>query len=202
MSLSGTAVDGYLKVVKLPLESALGLLGENAPAAKISLDRADATVRSLAALVLNDDVLQEDANRRRLAADERERALKLRAEAQNRSEAADEKLAEREAQAERQRQEAARRAESQREQAEKERQAKAKRASDAERKRKAATEKAARLEQDAIDDRAKRARLEQLDEKSEALDKKEDALTASDEAKRLREAASATKAARKAKAKS
>jgi hypothetical protein len=61
------------------------------------------------------------------------------------------------------------------------------------------SEKAANRADDAVRERARRARLETLDAKSDALRKKEEALAARDEARRLREAAGRTKAERKAK---
>ena len=59
------------------------------------------------------------------------------------------------------------------------------------------SEAAAEQTEEAVDRRAKRARLDQLDHEAAALAKREKALAAEDEAQRLREAASRAKAARK-----
>ena len=52
-TLPRTAVDGYLRLVRLPLDTAIGLLPGNgngpAPAAKLAVDRADASVRAVVA---------------------------------------------------------------------------------------------------------------------------------------------------------
>ena len=63
--------------------------------------------------------------------------------------------------------------------------------------RKAANRKATARTEEAIDERAKQARLEQLDEEADVLAAKETAITASSEAQRLQVAASATKRKRK-----
>jgi hypothetical protein len=94
------AVDSYLRLVRWPVDTAVGLLpGDDQrgarPAAELTVDRADATLRGLAGRVLADAELRQDAARRRVAADERERALHLRAEAQRTQRQADDRLSER-----------------------------------------------------------------------------------------------------------
>lgn len=91
------------------------------------------------------------------------------------------------------------RAKSRRDVADRQRRDKTRRADELERKRLAGSDKAARRADEAVNQRAPKARLETLDAKSDALRKKEAALAASDEASRLREAASRAKAARRAK---
>lgn len=191
------AVGGYLKALRWPIDTSLRLMGRG-QAAEIAVDRAEATARGVAGQAMGDPELQRDAARRSTAADERERAVRLRAEAQQRSERADERLAERESQAERQRREAAERADAKRKKADQQRQAEKRRATQAEKRRREASEKAEAQQREAAEERAKRARLEQLDEEAGALAKQEQALTASDEAQRLGDAAARTKAARKA----
>src|SRR5688572_23233759 len=84
------AVDGYLKAVKWPLEQAARRFDGDG-GAELVLDRADAAVRDAVGSVLRDPELREDARRRRLAATEREKALRLRERAQSTSaKAADE----------------------------------------------------------------------------------------------------------------
>ena len=80
MSVLGMAVDTYLKMLRAPARLAAGRLGGDA--AEIALDRADAGLRNLAGALLGDDELTSDAIRRRAAADERERALRLDTEAE------------------------------------------------------------------------------------------------------------------------
>jgi hypothetical protein len=93
------AVESYLRILRWPVDTAVGMLpGDDIgvrPAAQLTVDRADATLRDLAGRVLLDDELRADATRRRVAADERERALELRVEAQQTQQQADERLAER-----------------------------------------------------------------------------------------------------------
>ena len=92
-----TAIGGSIKAMRLPLDIAVSLLPGNGagprPTAGLALDRIEAHVRDLAGVALGDEVLREDAARRRVAADERERALRLRraaqADAEQRKAAAD-----------------------------------------------------------------------------------------------------------------
>ena len=196
-----TAVDGYLRLVRLPLDAAIGLLPGNGTgrgtAAALALDRVDAAARAVAGAVFADSVLREDAARRHLAADERGRAFRLRAEAQRKRREAESRLAERQDQAARQRQRAKQRAEGTRRQAERRREQKTRQAAKTESKRRGTSRKAAARIDGAVDARARQARLKTLDRKADALREREEALTASDEARRLAGAASKAKAARK-----
>src|SRR6059058_2112047 len=100
-----TAVTGYLKLVRTPLDSAIRLLpgsnGDGAKPTRLAVDRADATVRSVAGSLLADPVLREDGARRHQAARERERGMRLRSQAAETAEQADARLQEREEQARR-----------------------------------------------------------------------------------------------------
>ena len=196
-----TAVDAYLKLVRLPLDAAIGLLPGNGSgrgtAAALALDRLDAAARTVAGAVLGDSVLHEDAARRHLAADERGRAFRFRAEAQRRSAGAESRFGERQDQADRQRKRAKQRAAGTRRQAERRREQKARQAAKTEGKRRGSSRKAAARIDGAVDARARKARLKTLDTKAEALREREEALIATDEARRLRGAASRAKAARK-----
>src|SRR4051812_11334453 len=74
------AVDGYLKLVRLPIDAAVRFgLGNSE-----TVDRADAGIRALAGRIIGDQELIRDAERRRAAVDERERAALLRVEAEQR----------------------------------------------------------------------------------------------------------------------
>ena len=190
------ALGAYLRVVRAPFDGLVALLPGDG--ASLALDRTEATIRALAGMALGDAQLVEDAQRRRVAADERERAIRLHAEAERRTDAEDERLAERREDAERRREQAAEQANARRRRARKSEQQTRSRAGEAERKRRAAARKTAQQADETIDERERRARLETLDTKAEALDEHDDAMTAEDEARRLAEAAAAAKAERKA----
>jgi len=194
-----TAVGGYLKLARLPIDTGLKLIGRggNSDAAKLAADRVDATAREAAATVLADDELKKDARKRHRATDERQRATKLRAKAQQKSAQADAELTERQEQAEQRRRQAAERAEQRKETASEAAKKRQQRAAETERKRKQASQKAAAQMEDQISDKERKARLEQLETKTEALEEREEALTAADEAQRLEKAAATAKAARK-----
>jgi colicin import membrane protein len=196
-----TAVGGSIKVVRLPLDIAVALMPGNGSgpgaSAAIVLDRLEAQVRDLAGAALGDDVLREDAALRRVAADERERALRLRATAARRAQEADERLEETHEQAQERREEAAERAKRQRAAAAAQRNERKAQAAAAERKRRATSAKAKAKTAEVIEEQATDARLEQLERETEALDEKEAALTAEAEVQRLQDAATARKAARK-----
>ena len=196
-----TAFTGYLRLVRLPLDAAIGFLPGNGtgagPAAGLVVDRADAIVRAIAATILNDPVLYEDAERRQVAANERERALRLRSQAQRETQEADARLAERQEESARRRQQAGQRESEQRQQAARKREEKVSRAASAKRDRRVTSRQVAAQLDEAVEDLARKARLDTLDTKADALREREKALTAADEARRLRDAASRRKAARK-----
>lgn len=195
------AVDGAVKLARLPLDVVISLLPGNGDgagsAAKITVDRWDATLREVAGYALRDDVLREEATRRRVAADERARALRLRSAAEARTAAADSQLADRAEQAEERRAAAEGRAERERAAAEKRRAARSRAAAQAETKRKAANRRTQAKVEEVIEEQADEARLEQLQTEAKALEEREAALIAKDEARRLRDVATAKKAARK-----
>jgi colicin import membrane protein len=200
-TISRSAVGAYVKALRLPFDAAVSMRARNGRTdqsrATTTLDRFEATFRSIAGRTLGDQELQRDAERRRLAAAERERADGLRTEAERRSELAEERLSEKEEKAEQQRRQAARRAADLKKRAEQRRKAETRRIADLESQRRRASEKAKGRRAEAIEGRSKRARLKQLDVEADGLAKKQDALTAKSESQRLRSAASKTKAARK-----
>src|SRR3954462_13464760 len=80
-SIHRAAVGGYVKAVRWPVDRVLGRRGPGA-------DRAGAAAREVAGAALGDDALKADAKARRTAADQRERAETLDAQAdQSREEA-------------------------------------------------------------------------------------------------------------------
>jgi colicin import membrane protein len=195
------AVDGWLKLARLPVDTVARLLpnGDTGPrnAAMVAVDRFDATVRDTLGAVLRDDGLRADARRRRAAADQREQALKLRVQAAETSQAADARLRREQEAAEKARVQAEQAAERRLQDVSKDRAERERRVEDGARKQQQAVDRAHEQRLASADKRAKVERLEVLDDKEQALDTKADALTASDEAQRLRKAASTAKAARK-----
>jgi hypothetical protein len=197
-----TALTAYLRVIRLPVDTAIRLLPGNGagpkPAAQLAVDRADAAVRSVAGALLRDPVLLEDGQRRRQAALERERAIRLRTHEEQTAETADDRLEQREEQAQTQRQRARETANARRRQAETKAQKERKQAAETETRRREASRKAAAKREDAIDQRAPREELESLEAKSEALRAREAEVAARDEARRLADAATKVRAERKA----
>ena len=200
-TISRSAVGGYVKLLRLPFDVALRLRagnGRNDPSAgAIALDRFEARFRSIAGRTLRDEELIQDAERRRVAADERMRAVRLRAEANWRSDRADERLSKTEEQAEQQRRRASQRSAERNQRAEQRRQAETRRIAELEARRRRESKNAASLKEESIEKRSKRTRLQQLDHEGEALTKAQEALTAKSESQRLRRAATKAKSARK-----
>jgi len=197
------AVDAGVKLTRLPLDIVVSMLPGNGsgtkPAAGIAVDRFEATLRDAAGIALFDRELREDAMARRLAADERERELRLRTEAEHRSADADERFSDRVEDAEDRRAAAEKRAEQEREAAEKRKQQRAAGAARRERTGKVANRKARANADEKIEEQADEARLEQLKAEAKALEEREAALTEQAEAQRLQDVATKKKAARKAR---
>lgn len=194
-----TGIDAYLRAVKLPWDAAARTLrrGRSVSPAELFLDRTDASVRAAMGRALRDEELQADARRRRTAVEERERALRLTAEAEELRREADSRLQDRQQTAQERREEADRQAEQRKQQATEDRQRQEQQVAATERQRKQRTRDAAAAADKVTEDKARRARLEELDAESEALAERGAELTVKDEADRLQEAADATKAARK-----
>lgn len=197
-----TAVNGYLRLVRTPLDTAIGLLPGNGkgakPTAQLAVDRADATVRAVAGALLRDPVLREQGEQRRQAAHERERGIRLHDRAEQTGEQADARLQEREDRAEQERRRARETANTRRRQAETRAQKETQQAAKAESRRRQAAREAAGQREQAIEERAQRDELETVEAKSDALRAREQELAARDEARRLAEVAGRVKAERKA----
>ncbi|MEY2422943.1 MAG: hypothetical protein QOI95_3010 [Acidimicrobiaceae bacterium] len=200
-TIGRTAIESWLRAVRWPIDAATQLLpnGDSGPrnGAALAVDRADASVRELLGRILNDEHLQDDARRRRVAANERARAIELRLEAEERKREADQQLVQRQNTAEDLRERAEREAAERERQAEQERQERKQRVRETAAKQESAVEHARTEKEKAAEQKAKRERLRVLDQQAEALDTETDALTASDEAQRLAKAAAKAKAARK-----
>jgi hypothetical protein len=199
-SASRTAIDGWLRVARLPFDAATQVLATNrgpGNAATLVVDRADATVRAAVGGLLHDNELLADAARRRAAADERQRAIALHREADERQMAADAQLSRELDAAARLREEGEREAQTRMEKADHVRARRSERAREQADAHERAAEAAHREQRAAETKEAKRARLALLEEQASALGQEADALTAKDEAQRLRDAASTAKSARK-----
>ncbi|MFL5861916.1 MAG: hypothetical protein ACJ780_14235 [Solirubrobacteraceae bacterium] len=196
-----TAVDTWLKLVRVPVDLGVDRLPGNGtgakPTAKLAVDRADLMIRGVIARILRDPVLYEDAVRRQEAADKRAEAQDLRAAAERRSEEADARLQERDRGATRLRRQADQQAEAKAEEADRKREEKAEQAAEAEAARLQASRTAAQRVEEAVDAEEPKARLDVLDAKDEAMREKEHELVARDEAGRLADAADRAKAERK-----
>jgi hypothetical protein len=197
LALPRTAVDRSLRIVRLPVDRVFNRDNDRTAAIALTVDRADAAVRRLAGQLLHDNVLREDAKERALAANERQRALELRAEAELRARRADEDLKREIGTAEAKREAAGQRAEETARQAESRRREETRRIEEQTRERKAATREAAQRAEQRIEERAKKERLTELERESDVLEAKDETLTATSEAQRLQRAASEVKSQRK-----
>jgi colicin import membrane protein len=190
-------VGGTLRAVRLPIDGFLALTGSRGESAKLAVDRADATARTIAGAVLRDRELVEDADRRHQAAAERQQAANLHAEAELREERAEQEAEEVRHEAQGRRRKAAEKTQQKRRQAQKRREStKAKAKKKAEQREERAEEKASKAKEEA-EEKREGERLGELEAKADALEAKEEALTAAEEGQRLKEAAGAAKAARK-----
>jgi hypothetical protein len=196
-----SAVAGYLKLVRTPLDAATRLLpGDRTgagPSARLAVDRLDATARTVAGAVLRDPALREDARTRRAAAQERSRAMKLRGHAAATTEQADERVEQRHEQARSRRQQADARAGNRRREAAEEKQRKQERAATTEGQRLENSREVQEKVAEKIDRDAPQERLGALETKVEADAEAQAALTEQEEASRLGDAAARIKAERK-----
>lgn len=191
------AISGSITLTRLPLDLALTVLPADTRAAKLALDRAEATARVLAGTVLADPALREDGRRRLAAAQERLRAAGLRAQADETAQAANEQFEERDREAERKRRQADARAQARRQQAARRREERGRQAAEQERRRKQASRRAKAHVEQRIDEQAPAARLDALEDKALADHQFEEALAEAGEADRLQAAAERVKEERK-----
>jgi hypothetical protein len=200
LAIPRTAVDRSLRILRLPLDTTIGVLdreGDRAIAITLVVDRADASVRRLAGRVLHDELLQRDAQARVTAVEERQSALDLRVEARLRRRRADAESRDDLEAADARRVEAERHADHERKRVEEERQAASRQRADQVEQRKVASRKAAERTERNIAARAQKARLEQLERDSAVLVVEEQSTTTTSEAQRLQRAASEAKSKRK-----
>lgn len=188
-------VGTTLKIARLPIDTVLKLTGRDR---SLAVDAAEAAVKDATASITGDPQLKAEAGRQRVATDERRQAETLRNAATEAAAKAESDNAARQAEIERDRQTAADQATGRQRSAEQKRDAGKAAAAKAEAERKAAIAKVEATEKERLADVERRERLEQLDREAAALSTQEAALTADDEAQRLKDAAAAAKAQRKA----
>jgi hypothetical protein len=200
-SLTRAALDTWLKAARVPIDAATRALpnGTRGPraAARLAVDRTDATLRATLGRALRDPVFVADAQQRRVAADKRAEAIRLRAEAEQREASAEQRHQQELRAAEQQREAARREAAEKQAKVRKEREAREKAAERQAAAQQRNIERSREQELAEVESEAKRTRLRVLDDEADAAEKEEEALTAADEAKRLERAAARAKAARK-----
>lgn len=194
---SRTAVVGSLRIARLPLDMAITFLPAGRQSARLAVDRADANVRAVAATLLSDEALREDAERRYAAIQARGRAADLREQAAETAERADERVEQRHREASRRRRTADKQARSRREAAGERQKQRTRKAAEAERELVQANRQTEAVVEQAIEEEAPRARLDALDDVAEAQREREAAVTEMAEAERLQEAAERVKEERK-----
>jgi hypothetical protein len=189
-------------LVRFPLDSAIDLLPGNGtgakPAAELARDRLDARLRAVIATILGDPILREDVEQRRHAAEERDRALRLRVEAERRTERPTRASRSAQEQATRQREQANQRAAIRGQRAAREQETEGRRAAKVKSDLVETSRRTAELDQEALTDRVREERLDKVNAKTGALRKKEKELWVRKVARRLRGAASRMKTERKA----
>ena len=196
-----TALDTYLKTLRLPVKVAERALNRDESRTwppTLLADRAEATVRGIAGRLWDDPVLTEQADRLRLATDDRERALRLRAAAEAHRAEADQKSSRKHEQAARIERTAQERADAAAEAVEAQAQRRETVIAEQAAKKKTAVRRQAAAKQDRLDQEAKQKRLQQLDREVEVLDLTAAASTQERASSALEEAAATVKARRKA----
>ena len=200
-SYTTSTIDTYLRLVRRPADLVVGMLpGQRSgpgAAARVTVDRVDATIRSLLGAALGAEDLSADARMRQQAAAERERAVDLRRQAQAAERQAEEQLDERHDQASRRREQARTRAASRKRQAERTETVRARRARQTEGERLQASRATEQRAEERIEERKTRDRLPAVEAEAEALAEREAALDQADEARRLGDAAARVKSKRK-----
>jgi hypothetical protein len=173
--------------------------GPTGPRAKVQLavDKFDANVRTALGGVLRDEELRADGEQRNIAAHERWRALGLRTKAEVKREKARARAADEREAAEQLRADARADADKARGAVVDKRESRIARVEESAAEQKQAVAQVAERTKAEVDKKAKRRRLDVIDDEADALDAEAEALTAADEAQRLADAAAKTKAVRK-----
>lgn len=199
--LASGIIDGYLKLVRAPVDWAIGRLpGSRVGAQAVSratVDRIDANVRTVAGSVLGDERLSQDARRRRVAATEEANAVDLRRAAEVVSDQAESRLEQRQDQAGDRRERATAKATARRSQATGKQRARTRQAGQTERKRTQSSRQQTARATEQVQSETAKARLPAVEEQAQALRDREAATEREDDAARLGQAAARVKAQRK-----
>jgi DNA anti-recombination protein RmuC len=200
-TLPRIAIRGSLFALRTPLSLAASALpggeGGARDSARLAVERLDVSLLDTVARVTLDRDLAEEARLKRVALAERERATRLRANADREQARAEQELAERREQAERLREGADRRAEARRNAAEERRSQRQNAAAKVGQQRRQTNRGIERAHEQRVEEQAKQARLEALDKKLDALDERQEAIAERQEAERLAGAAARAKEERK-----
>ena len=196
-TVSKTIFNSSVKLARAPFDLALGALGGSDSQARHLLDRAEARARSATGALFADRELKEQGRAALLATKERERAGRLREQAEVQEREAEERQAEASEAAQAATADARRKAEQGRRKAEKRRREREGRAAKAEQKKKEKTAKATAKAKRTAAKANKAAQLEKLEAKEESIEAKEGAATTGREAERLEQAAAEAKEKRK-----
>lgn len=200
-TVTATTVDRSLKLLRRPADLVISLLpGDRlgpGPAVRVVVDRIDSTVRSGLATVLGDESLRADAARRQAAADERQRALDLRREAQRTEQQTEARLQKTHEEAGRRRQGAGEKATKRRQASSESQRKRARNAVAAERVRKQVNREQETQAEQRIATATAEAELPAVQEQVQALEDRELAAREQAEAERLEQAAERVKAERK-----
>jgi hypothetical protein len=200
-SVTTGAIDAYLKIVRRPIDMVIRFLpGQKTGAgatARVVADRVDAAARSGLASTIGADGLTIDARQRQAAAGERERALNLRREAEQREAQAETRVETSHEQAAQRRERAQAKAGAKRRTAAEKEQARTRQAAEAERKRTQASRKQEAKSEQRIESEAAREQLPAVEAQADALNERELASARRQEAERLGEAAARVKEERK-----
>jgi hypothetical protein len=201
-SIPRSAVQGYLRALRLPLDAASRVADRNADrpwAPSIAYEGFEAKVKDVTGRLLKDDVLSEQAEVQRARVSQLRKAAENIAAADAKQAVADRELDERRAAAEQKEMDAAEKAKSEKAQnAEREKRAKADARRRASRQKKAATS-TERNRKQAVAEKATTAKAADLEAKRIALLERKEATEAKAGAREIGEAAETTRRRRRAR---
>jgi hypothetical protein len=200
-SIPRSAVQGYLRALRLPLDAASRVADRNADrpwAPSIAYEGFEAKVKGVTGRLLKDDVLTEQAEVQRARVSQLRKAAENTAAADAKQAVADRELDERRAAAERKEVDAAEKAEAEKAQnAEREKRAKAEARRRASRQKKVAT-RTERNRKQAVAEKATTAKAADLEAERAALLERKEAAAAKAGAREIGEAAEVTRQRRRA----
>ncbi len=200
-TLTAGAIDTYLKIIRRPVDLVIRILpgqktGPGATA-RVVADRVDAAARAGLASTIGSETLTVDSRERQAAAGERERALNLRREAQQREASAETRVQASHGQAAQRRERAQSRAGAKRRSANEKQQTRTRRAAETEKRRTQANREQEQAAEQRIKVEAAREALPAVEAQAEALEERDQAAVRRQEADRLAAAAARAKDERK-----